>query len=187
MKNKVYIYGAIGSIGLILIGGCYWVFEHGFKFGTNDRKCKSSSEEMAAITPTSTTSFAVPIVQKYGGVPAIEVMLNGIKVPMLFDTGASHTLVPVKIAQQLKLRDRGSSLAETAKGKVSFPIATLDRLQFGRLEVKNLEVSIADKDLSMGLLGQDVFSDYEITISQRSIEFRKIAIQKPDSNSFDRY
>jgi predicted aspartyl protease len=135
-------------------------------------------------TPVTTTTqvaslpsadlFTIPIQQKLGGVPVIEVTFNdNHPVPMLLDTGASHTLVTLTMANQLQLQPSGRSEAKTANGNANFQIASIDKIKFGNGEIKNVRVAIGQKDLPYGLLGHDVYDGYDITIKESSIEFRK--------------
>jgi predicted aspartyl protease len=118
--------------------------------------------------------FTIPIQQKLGGVPVIEVSFNDNQpVPMLLDTGASHTLLTLAVANQLQLQPNGRSEAKTANGTVSFQVASIDKIKFGNCEIKNVRVGIGQKDLPYGLLGHDVYDGYDITIKESSIEFRK--------------
>ena len=126
------------------------------------------------VASTSTPdSFIIPIHQKLGGVPVIEVTFNDTKVLMLLDTGASHTLVTSSIAERLQLQAKGTSQAKTANGTATFQVATIDKVQFGNGEIKNVRVAIGQNDLPYGLLGHDVYDGYDITIKASSIEFRK--------------
>jgi predicted aspartyl protease len=100
----------------------------------------------------------------------------------LLDTGASHTLIPHSLARRLKLQPHGKSIAQTANGKTSFAKAVVGKLEFGRRTLTAMEVSIAQGDLSEGLLGQDAFGDLDVTIGQSSITFGK-----PPPAAIDRY
>ena len=136
--------------------------------------------ESASAPATTTTAalpqretFSIPIQQKLGGVPVVEVTMNNQKVSMLMDTGASHTLITPSIARRLKLEVEGSSQASTANGTAIFDNSTIDRVQFGAGEVNHLRVAIGQDNLPYGLLGHDVYDGYDITIKESSIEFRK--------------
>jgi predicted aspartyl protease len=124
-------------------------------------------------TPPSDT-FTIPITQKLGGVPVIEITFNdNYKAAMLLDTGASHTLITQSTADRLQLQPRGTSRAKTANGTAIFQVSTIDKIRFGDGETKNVRVSIGQKDLPYGLLGHDVYDGYDITIKESAIEFRK--------------
>jgi predicted aspartyl protease len=119
-------------------------------------------------------TFIIPIQQKLGGVPVIEVTLNdNYKVPMLLDTGASHTLITQATANRMQLQAYGRSQAKTANGTATFQVTTIDKIRFGNGITKNVQVAIGQNDLPYGLLGHDVYDGYDITIKENSIEFHK--------------
>jgi clan AA aspartic protease (TIGR02281 family) len=126
----------------------------------------------AAVLPQRDL-FTLPIREKLGGVPVVEVTMNGQKVSMLLDTGASHTLITQSVARRLKLEVNGTSQSETANGTATFDVGTIDRIQFGAAEVNDIRVAIGQDDLPYGLLGHDVYDGYDITFKENSIEFRK--------------
>jgi clan AA aspartic protease (TIGR02281 family) len=126
----------------------------------------------AAVLPQR-ESFSIPIREKLGGVPVVEVTMDGQKVPMLLDTGASHTLITQSVAKRLKVRVEGTSQSETANGTATFDVGTIDKIKFGAAEVHDIRVAIGQDDLPYGLLGHDVYDGYDITFKENSIEFRK--------------
>jgi clan AA aspartic protease (TIGR02281 family) len=126
----------------------------------------------AAVLPQR-ESFSIPILKKLSGVPVVEVTMDGQKVPMLLDTGASHTLITQSVANRLKVEVEGSSQSETANGTATFDVGTIDRIKFGTAEVRDIRVAIGQDDLPYGLLGHDVYDGYDITFKENSIEFRK--------------
>jgi clan AA aspartic protease (TIGR02281 family) len=117
--------------------------------------------------------FSIPIAQKLGGIPVIEVSFNSQKVLMLLDTGASRTLITKSIAQKLQLQSTGMATAKTANGTATFSTATIDKIKFGNGEMNDVMVAVGQNDLPYGLLGHDVYDGYDITIKENSIEFRK--------------
>ena len=117
--------------------------------------------------------FSIPIAQKLGGIPVIEVSFNNQKVLMLLDTGASRTLITKSTAQKLQLQTTGMATAKTANGTATFSTTTIDRIKFGDGETNDVVVSVGQNDLPYGLLGHDVYDGYDITIKENSIEFRK--------------
>jgi predicted aspartyl protease len=129
-------------------------------------------------TAVATDTFSIPIQQKLGGVPIIEVTLvtgnQSYKVPMLFDTGASHTMITQATADRLKIKGGGGAQATTANGVATFKRAPIESIKFGNGEAKQVQIAIAQGGgLSYGLLGHDVYDGYDITIKLNSIEFHK--------------
>jgi predicted aspartyl protease len=133
----------------------------------------SVTSSQVSITPNLDT-FIIPIIQKLGGIPVIEVTFNdSYKAAMLLDTGANHTLITASTADRLQLKKNGTAQAKTANGTATFQVSTIDKIKFGDGEIKNIRVAIGQKDLPYGLLGHDVYNGYDITIKENSIEFHK--------------
>jgi aspartyl protease family protein len=93
---------------------------------------------------------------------------------MLFDTGATGTLITLPIAQALRLKAVGQDKVGVADGAtVILPVALLKSLEVdGRLK-RNMRVWVSLGLGEMGLLGQDFFEGYDISIKEDVIEFRR--------------
>ncbi|GAC1448690.1 MAG: hypothetical protein NVS2B14_18640 [Chamaesiphon sp.] len=117
--------------------------------------------------------FSVPIKSRPGGIPLIDVTFNGKqKFPMLLDTGASHTLLTRRMAMKLKVPIVSTTHFRTANGVAKLSVGFVKSIQVGRGIVRNRLVGIAQSDLTIGLLGQDFYSNYDITIKRAVVEFR---------------
>ncbi|MGB0563995.1 MAG: retropepsin-like aspartic protease family protein [Spirulinaceae cyanobacterium] len=124
--------------------------------------------------------YTIPIVGRSGGIPIVEVMFNGQPFLMLFDTGASTTFILAEMAAAIQPRQVGEGFAVVADGRV-IPtiIAEVDTLQVGDLMLNNAIVTY-DVNPSgegaldgMGLLGQNVYGEYDVLIGQDAIELRQ--------------
>ena len=117
--------------------------------------------------------FKVKIKRRLGGVPVINVIFNKRKTyEMLLDTGASGTVLTVQMAEELGLKPEGYVLVKTpSNNAVPFPTTTVNSIKVGTAELKKTKVAVSPT-LSMGLLGQDFFGRYDITIKQDVIEFQ---------------
>jgi predicted aspartyl protease len=119
--------------------------------------------------------FTVPILGQRGGTPIVEVTFNGTrKFEMLFDTGATGTLITLPMAQALRLKAVGLDQVTVADGAtVIVPVALLKSLEVdGRLK-RDMRVWVSPGVREMGLLGQDFFEGYDISIKENVIEFRR--------------
>lgn len=119
--------------------------------------------------------FSVPIKGRIRGTPIIEVSFNGTrKFDMLFDTGANITLITRMIADSLKLKPLGLTKIAVADGaQVLVYQAALKSIEIdGRIK-RNMQVVIAPPAMPVGLLGQDFYEGYDISIKQDIIEFRR--------------
>ena len=107
------------------------------------------------------------------GTPVIDVTFNGTQTfEMVVDTGASGTVITQAMAQRLGIVSDGEVKANTASAKgVKFGAGRLESIAVNGAETRNVPVAIGGPDLEIGLLGQDFFSKYDVSIKQDVIEF----------------
>lgn len=188
--------GPLGSVTLSLIGlslallplptiaqeyaGCFWIDERGKRIDLSEFCPQPIAPEDSTSNASSPTapgtepdSISVPILRREAGVPVVSVLFNGIPYEMLVDTGASVVVLPAEMGQALGLRPSGSMLVTTASAsRVEFGVAQVASVQLGSLVMNNLDVAIArEGSLEIGLLGQNFFGHYDLTIRQDTIEF----------------
>ena len=128
----------------------------------------------AAAQPLAGGVFRVPIVRRAGGTPVISVTFNGSQpFDMILDTGASGTLVTSQMARTLNLAPAGQTRVNTASSRnVTLPLAYVNSMQVGGAIAQNVLVAVSGPELGIGLLGQDFFGQYDVTIRQNEVEFR---------------
>jgi len=134
-------------------------------------------EEPIAIAPAGT--FRIPIKRRLAGIPVVDVTFNGSSTfEMLFDTGASVTKILPSMAQELALQTEGTIRTTVADGRaIDSNLGRLQSLQIGDLVVNDVAVTFAngtnEENLNgLGLLGQNVFGNYDVTIGEEFIELR---------------
>lgn len=117
--------------------------------------------------------FSVPIVRRLGGTAVINVTFNGERsYPMIVDTGASGTVITAGMATTLGVDAHGAMQASTPSAKnVTFEVGKVNSIEVGGATIRNVTVAIAPQ-LDVGLLGQDFFSNYDVTVKQDVVEFR---------------
>ena len=128
-----------------------------------------------ALTPQAPVAAAVsnrvPIIERRGGTPVIEVMVNGRRYPMILDTGASHTHITRAMADELGVEVIGqASVATASSSRAVVDVAYVNSIQVGNITRSNLPVSIGDA-VPIGLLGNDVYKNFDVTLQANSIEF----------------
>lgn len=124
-------------------------------------------------SPTAETVFRVPILRRAGGTPIINVAFNGQTFPMVLDTGASGTVITQQMAARLRVVPVGQARVNTASASnVTFPLGYVDSIQVGGAIAEDMLVAIAGPDLPFGLLGQDFFRTFDVTIREQEVEFR---------------
>lgn len=120
--------------------------------------------------------FTAPIKRREHSTVVIDVTFfnSGLRqtYEMILDSGASATLITGEMATGLRIKPIGATKANTASGQgVIFGIGCMDSMQVGGAVVRNLPVIIGTS-LDIGLLGQDFFGGYDVTIKQNVVEFR---------------
>ncbi len=102
--------------------------------------------------------------------------VNGVPKKFILDTGASHTVITDKLAQELGLIEVEKSKALGAGGEIEVSIARVDSFSIGGLVVRDLSCTVSGaeemscilgEDLS-GVLGYNVLSEFTITIDYKA-------------------
>jgi predicted aspartyl protease len=140
----------------------------------NDRSLNVTSN-VTSGSPGSGKIYRAAIKRRAGGTPVIDVTFNGNQTfEMIVDTGASGTVITQKMANALVVRVIGKTKVNTAsQTNVEVPLGYVDSIAVGGAVVKEVIVAIANDALDIGLLGHDFFSDYDVTVKQDVVEFRR--------------
>ena len=114
---------------------------------------------------------SIPVVGQMGGTPVVPVTLTGNsgtqQFTMLFDTGASGTLITQAMADAVGVLITGSATVTVADGRrVEMPVGYVDTLQVGDLVIRDIWVGIGG---DVALLGQDVYGKYGLSIGGNRI------------------
>jgi len=133
--------------------------------GKGPTQPQSTSDRPAGLVAS------IPIVETMGGIPVVPVKLQGNRstqeFTMLFDTGASGTLITQEMANAIGVVVTSEALVTVADGRqVRIPVGYVSSLQVGELVVENVWVGIGG---DAGLLGQDVYGQYGISIGGSQI------------------
>lgn len=112
----------------------------------------------------------VPILERVGGIPVIAVTLNGQQTfPMMIDTGASLTVITSEIADAIDFQQQGTEAIIFGSGQVQeLPKGNVPSIHVGDAVMDDFTVLVG----SAPLLGQNFFSDYNVTIRENFILFR---------------
>jgi len=139
-----------------------------------------SAPPQATATPAPVSSggsgvYQVPILRRAGGTPVINVTYNGNRqFEMILDTGASGTVITAQMAAALNVVPVGQASVDTASERnVTFPLGYVDSIEAGGAIAQDVLVAVAGPSLGVGLLGQDFFSRYDVTVRQNVVEFRE--------------
>jgi aspartyl protease family protein len=133
-----------------------------------------SDQKPTCLVDSSPKAFFVPIIGRKNDIPIVEVTFNDQQTfSMLFDTGASSTLITHDMAKKMDLIPVGKTQGVIANGSVAtFTFAFVKTQRTSERLKRYMGVAIAPPELEMGLLGQDFFEGYDFTIKENVIEFR---------------
>ena len=187
---------SIGSFGAIVISGlvwnsgwtdisaiaqsCYMVTASGqrISLGTICGEAPATADTTQSPTlkrvqpPTRDGIYRAKIKRRLSSTPVIDVAFNGRVFEMIFDTGASSTLITKKMAEALQLRPQGYREVIIADGTtIKFPVTIINSATSGGMPARKLTVTVAE-NADIGLLGHDFFSKYDVKIKRQVIEFQ---------------
>lgn len=155
--------------------GCFMKTKAGEVMSLNGNVCIfPQTDEKTIVSPLSTPGvYQAKIIKKEQGIPVIEAIFNDqVTFEMMVDTGASGTVITPMMAGRLKVVPIGRVKADTPSQKgVEFDLGSIQSLNVAGAVKSNITVAIAPM-LNVGLLGQDFFGEYDVTIKEDVVEFR---------------
>lgn len=137
-----------------------------------------ASGTVAAVQARAAEADAPPgrvarigIVDRRGGTPVVPVKLTAAggtqQFPMLFDTGATGTLITPAMADQIGVTYVEEVIVTVADGRqVRMPVGFVD-IEVGGLVKRNVPVVVGG---DVGLLGQDVYGEFGISAGTNVID-----------------
>jgi clan AA aspartic protease (TIGR02281 family) len=122
------------------------------------------------VSPATVAKASIPF-EKRGQVVVVEVMLNNsVPVRLVVDTGATYTMISAATAKELSIdpqQPQRTMPFQTANGVIQAPLANLESVIVGGMEIKNLTAAIHDAVPSAqvaGLLGLNFLSNFRLDI-----------------------
>lgn len=121
----------------------------------------------APITPSKAS---IPF-ERQGQVVIVEATLNKkTAAKFVVDTGASYTMISSAVAKELDIdteRDRRTAPFQTANGIIQAPLVSLESINVGGMEIRNLTAAVhdvlADSKVA-GLLGLNFLANFRMDI-----------------------
>ncbi|MBE9030806.1 retroviral-like aspartic protease family protein [filamentous cyanobacterium LEGE 11480] len=148
-------------------GTCFMVTSSGKQLNLGSL---CGEENVPAPTISKSSVVRLKIKKRYASTPVVNVAFNGKTFEMIFDTGASSTLITQGMANALNIQPTGYREVIIADGStVKMPVTSIKQISAGGLTNRNIEVTIANK-ADVGLLGHDFFGNYDIKIKRNEIE-----------------
>lgn len=171
-----------------LAGEIYrWADERGTVYFTDSphnipEKYRRSATRLKAADPPrreepsrSLDKTSIPI-QRKGQVAVVRATLNSkATASFVVDTGASYTMISRATAKELEIDPEEKNLPtipfQTVNGVVSAPVVTLDSIDVGGIQIKDLPAAIYDAfpDSGVsGLLGLNFLSHFRMDIDSKN-------------------
>ncbi|WP_036484519.1 TIGR02281 family clan AA aspartic protease [Myxosarcina sp. GI1] len=118
--------------------------------------------------------YTIPIIRRNAGIPVIEVQFNERYVfEMMLDTGASMTVLTPQMARALNFEPLGSLPVQTPSHELVYlPLGQVKSIAAAGSVARNVPV-VVSSSLTVGLLGQNFFGNFDVTIKYDVIEFRE--------------
>lgn len=133
-------------------------------------QAKESPRAAEPARPAVPSKASIPI-EKNGAIVIVDATLNGkASAKLIVDTGASYTMISSAKAKELGIDLDGNRRTipfHTANGIIQAPLADLESITVGGMEVKNLTAAIHDalpNTRVTGLLGLDFLSHFRMDI-----------------------
>ena len=139
-----------------------------------------SAEFTAAVADldrwrSEVNSEAIPMRDEHG-VYTVEVLVNGERLRMVVDTGASHVTLPWETAEKLKItpgeKDRDVKMKLANGAIIDGKLITLKSVRVGRFTVNDVTCVVLQQGLSdpPTMLGSSFFSHFVVKINQNKGE-----------------
>ncbi|AFY56474.1 putative aspartyl protease [Rivularia sp. PCC 7116] len=164
----------ISTLLILLSGNSTQANDPGACFMTTEDGRTINLGSLCGITPVKpvdTGVYRIDIKRRSGNTPIVDVTFNGKQTfEMIFDTGASGTLITQSMANALQIKPSGTLQASIADGSViKLKTGQVKSIGVGGAKVNNVRVAIAP-NADTGLLGHDFFGNYDVKIRQNTIE-----------------
>ncbi|PKO92135.1 MAG: TIGR02281 family clan AA aspartic protease [Betaproteobacteria bacterium HGW-Betaproteobacteria-1] len=103
-----------------------------------------------------------------------EALINGIKVNVMVDTGATGVAISQQVADRLNLQSRTAVRTQTANGESIGYMTRLDSIRIGGVEARDVSAMIAPGLGGDVLLGMSFLGRMDVRLYQGSMTIRQV-------------
>jgi len=103
-----------------------------------------------------------------------EAMINGVKVDVLVDTGATGVAISEKVANKLGLKSHSAIRTSTANGDTVAYMTRLDSVKLGSIEAKDVAATIAPGLYGDVLLGMSFLSRMDVRLLKGEMTIKQV-------------
>lgn len=147
-------------IWLALFGGFVWMVD-------------------AALNPNKAealgTGETVVLQRDPSGHYRAEALINGVKVDVMVDTGATGVAISQRLADNLGIRSNAAISTNTANGTTVGYMTRLASVKLGGIEVKNVAATIAPGLEGEALLGMSFLSRMDIRLYKGTMTIKQVS------------
>lgn len=144
-------------------------YEFGFAAPEVAPKARIQPAQVKTLGKTTT------IVRSADGLFHVPARIDGKPISMVFDTGASKTLISsraISEMDQVNWVPGSSHRLQTLDGIVPFRVAKLSELTIGDHSIENIEIGVINTASDISVIGQDVIRTMgRVTIHEDTLEF----------------
>ena len=148
---------------LLILGGFYWYFS-----GWDARQNNPNTAQVL-----SAQQGELVLLRNRAGHYVAEGEINGKRVSLLLDTGATAVALPAALARELGVRRGPPVTVQTANGAAAGYETRLDRVRVGPIEMRDVAAVVADgMEADTVLLGMSFLKRVEFTQSGERLILR---------------
>lgn len=163
-----------------------------FSDSINEKNGEYKLAKLLASYPEVKTRFTadsvlLPVTVRKGGYVIADVLLNGKPVRLILDSGASFSVIPQKLSDELSVKYMADMTILNAVGTtIPAHVGVLDSLSMGNIHVNNVPVIYTEKSRFLkqqrvdGLLGWDILRKFSYTTDFNA---QTLTIRKPVTDS----
>lgn len=132
----------------------------------------AQSYEQASMAPEPTVEVigdttVLKLYPDYRGHFMLDVTLNGIRVPMVLDTGATGMSISQTLAQQVGVVETARGYSETANGRIPVSFGQIRDVVIGPFKLHDVETTVRSAATGdIALLGMGVLRHFDVTVTR---------------------
>lgn len=157
MSIKTFV---VAATWLILASGLYYFF--------NAKLHPNTAEKLGAASEVS-------LVRDMSGHYRAEAIINGIKTPVMVDTGATDVAISQRLANDLGIQSSAAIRTQTANGATVAYMTRLASVKLGGIEATNVAAIITPNLEGDMLLGMSFLSRMDVRLYKGTMTIRAAA------------
>lgn len=108
------------------------------------------------------------------GITVPKALINGVKVNVMVDTGATGVAIPQAVADKLNLKSINAITTHTANGNAVAYLVRLNSVKIGGVEAKNVSASITPTLEGEVLLGMSFLGRMDVRLFRGEMTIKQV-------------